>query len=64
MFLAKVYFFMKRNGVSNPKVLTPRTKRNYQKLLGAFSKIDQGLIGWGTLIFRLVNLHTDYEKSI
>lgn len=46
-----------------PKVLTPLAKRNSQKLQGVISKINQGLIGWGTLIFRFVNLHSESQKS-
>ena len=39
-------------------------KRNFLNLLGDLSKINQGLIGWGTLTFRIVNLHARNEKSI
>ena len=48
---------------ANPKALAPLTKLKISKSPRSFFIIHQGLIGWGTLTFRLVNLHTKHQKS-
>ena len=48
---------------ANPKELTPRAKSKFSNFLMKIIQFNQGLIGWGTLTFRLVNLHNNSNKS-
>lgn len=56
-------FDLKAMKPANPKALAPRTKLKMSKSPRSFNNFHQGLIGWGTLIFRKVTLHASYQKS-